>query len=348
MAAPRAFAALAALAVAVVLLVARPSRAAAVPTPVVVETGAITVRAETGLDDLAHELAADSGDHLRSIAADLADLPTPDAVEIYVVTDAADMQSVAPGGRAVPGWAAGVAFPDLGVVIVATRRGPQLFDVAEVLHHELAHLALGAALGRAAPRWLHEGFAYQHSAEWTFARVETLAGMAWGSTIPIEDLDHSFPAEELPAHRAYAESYDFVGYLARRGRYEDTDDDGDRYPFRRFLASLGRGDSLDRAAIGAFGRPIRDLFEEWEQDLSRRFLLLPAGVFAALIWIVAALLLYLAFRRRRRQNRARLADWERQDAEADARRAAWLATLASVPEPDPDDSPARPPPHLLN
>ena len=59
--------------------------------------------------------------------------------------------------------------------------------------------------------------------------METLAGMAWfHGIVPLDELDHSFPAEEAPANRAYAESYDFVGYLSRRGRYEDTADDGDR------------------------------------------------------------------------------------------------------------------------
>jgi hypothetical protein len=330
-------------------LIAGARTARAVPLPVAAEARGVTVRAESGMDDLARELVGGARAHLDAIALDLEELPRPRDVEVRLVSDAADMQSVAPSDRRVPVWAAGVAFPDLGLVIVAARRKGQILDVKETLKHELAHLALGAALGDAAPRWLHEGFAYQHSAEWTWERTETLAGMAWGgSVIPLEQLDQQFPAEELPANRAYAESYDFVGYLAHRGRYEDRDDDGDRFPFRRFLWLVAQGETVDQAATHAFGRPIKLLFEEWREDLSRRYLLLPAGVFAALIWIFAAVLLTLAFFRRRRQRRARLAEWERQEAEAEARRAAWLATLRDVdwdPDPDPDD---RPPPGLLN
>jgi hypothetical protein len=325
----RAAAAVAGLVLAAVLAIARP--AAATPLPIVLEKDGITLKAAAGLDDVASRLIAASPPHLAAIAEDQPDLPAPRRVEIRVVGDAADMQSVAPGGRTVPAWAAGVAFPDLGIVIVATRRASQILDIDEVLHHELAHLALGAALGNRAPRWLHEGFAYQHSAEWSWDRTETLAGMAWGNNIiPLEQLDHSFPAQELPVSLAYAESFDFVGYLSRRGRWEDKDDDGDRWPFRKFLGLVGHGSTIDAAAVKAFGRPIQDLFREWREDLSRRFVLLPAGVFAALIWIVSALLLALAFLRRRRMRLRRYAQWDAEEAEAEARRAAWLATVPGL------------------
>src|SRR5262249_4837397 len=128
------------------------------------------------------------------------------------VREARDLNAVAPPGRGAPAWAIGVAWPDLGIVAIALRREATVVEPIATLRHELAHLALGAALGDRAPHWLHEGFAYQHSAEWSEQRVETLAGMAWlDSTIPLADLDRSFPDGELVAHRAYAESFDFVG-----------------------------------------------------------------------------------------------------------------------------------------
>ena len=292
----------------------------------------VTVTAAPGLEDVGRRLADASGAALARIAEDLPDLPVPRAVEIRVVRDTADMQGVSPPDRRVPAWAAGVAFPDLGLVVVATHKDGQPLEVLEVTKHELAHLALGAALGQRAPRWLHEGFAYQHSAEWTWERTETLAGMAWGnSIIPLEDLDISFPAAELPANRAYAESYDFVGYLAKRGRWEDTEDDGDRYPFRKFLAGVAKTGDLDAAATAAYGRPLGELFKEWKQDLSRRFVWIPAGLFAVLIWIVASILLVLAFLRRRRQNRRRLAEWDREEVAAAAARAAAAVSTIDPP-----------------
>ena len=277
-------------------------------------SGRITVLAEPGLERVAQQLADSAERELDRIAADLLDLPTPRAIEVRLIREASQLPEVAPDGRGAPAWAIGVAYPDLGVISVAMRRGAQMEDPATTLRHELAHIALGAALGPRAPHWLHEGFAYQHSGEWSWERTETLAGMAWAhSIIELDRLDATFPQEEMPANRAYAESYDFVGYLSRRGRWEDTSDDGDRWPFRRFLRSLGRGESLDSAATSAFGKPIHALFEEWRADLGSRYFLAPIGVLGAILWIACAVLLGLAWWRRRRQNRRRLEQWDLED-----------------------------------
>jgi len=273
--------------------------------------GRITVLAESGLEGAARELAAGAERQLERIAADLLDLPVPRAIEVRLVRDARDLAAVAPAGRGAPAWAIGVAYPDLGVISVAMRRGALLSDPEATLRHELAHIALGSALGNRAPRWLHEGFAYQHSGEWSWERTETLAGMAWfHNIIPLDQLDLTFPQEELPASRAYAEAYDFVGYLSRRGRWEDRSDDGDRWPFRRFLREVGQGSDLDAAALHAFGKPLRALFGEWRAELGDRYMLAPIGLLGLALWVLCAVLLGLAWWRRKRQNRRRLAQWD--------------------------------------
>lgn len=295
---------------AAVLAVPRPAVAAPRLEPAA-HAGRITVLAEPGLEALAHRLAAGAEHELDEIAADLVELPVPRAIEVHLVRDARDLAAVAPAGRGAPDWAVGVAYPDLGVIGVATRRGAQLVDPEATLSHELAHIALGAALGARAPHWLHEGFAYQHSAEWSLDRVETLSAMAWShNIIPLDRLDATFPQDELPASRAYAEAYDFVGYLTRRGRWEDPSDDGDRWPFRRFLREVGQGIDLDRAAGHAFGKPLQGLFDEWKSDLGSRYLLMPLGLIGAALWVLCAMLLALAWWRRRRHNRRRMAQWD--------------------------------------
>ena len=273
----------------------------------------VTVTCEPGLEPVAHQLERSAEATLDRISADLMDLPQPKEIRVVLVRDAASLATIEPG-RGAPPWAIGIAYPDLGVVGVALRRGADVVDPMTTLRHELGHVALGAALGDRAPHWLHEGFAYQHSAEWSMDRAETLAGMTWfGGVIPLAELDRSFPAAESPANRAYAESYDFVGYLSRRGRWEDTDDDGDRWPFRRFLAEIGHGASLDAAAIHQFGKPLDQLFDEWKSDLTRRYLTAPVGLFGLALWIGCALLLAFAWWRRRRINRRRIAQWERDE-----------------------------------
>jgi len=280
--------------------------------------GRVSISCEPGLESTARELRDGAEAELDRIAQDLVDLPVPRAIHVQLVRDAATLAEVAPEGRGAPPWAIGVTYPDLGVISVAMRRGSNIVDPMSTLRHELGHVALGAALGARAPHWLHEGFAYQHSAEWSWDRAETLAGMVWfGGVIPLEELDRSFPAEEMPANRAYAESYDFVGYLSRRGRWEDTYDDGDRWPFRRFLTEVGHGVKMDDAAQHAFGKPIHELFEEWREELTKRYLTAPIGLLGLAIWLLCSVLLVLAWMRRRRIKLRRYAQMEAQERQED-------------------------------
>jgi hypothetical protein len=317
--------------------------ASAVPLEHLPARGRLDVSYEPGLRDTASALADSADAALRDIAADLQELPAPREIHLQVVRDASSLAAVAPAGRGAPQWAIGVAYPDLGVISVATRRGGQLVDPTSTLRHELAHIALGAALGDKAPHWLHEGFAYQHAGEFSFDRMETLAGMAWfHGIIELDQLDRSFPAEEAPANRAYAESYDFVGYLSRRGRYEDIQDDGDRYPFRHFLTLVGQTGDVDLAATKAFGKPIHALFDEWRDTLQQRYLLAPIGLIGLAVWVLCAVLLALAWRRRRRQNRTRIAQWERDERAFDEMMAAYYQRQAAALERDDDE------PKLMN
>jgi len=280
----------------------------------VATTERISISCEPQLEATARKLANSGEALLDRISADLVDLPVPHRIQVKLVRDAADLAAVAPAGRGAPPWAIGVTYPDLGIATIALRRGAQVVDPITTLRHELGHLALGVAVGDRAPHWLHEGFAYQHSAEWSWDRAETLAGMVWfGGVIALDDLDRSFPAEESPANRAYAESYDFVGYLSRRGRWEDTGDDGDRWPFRRFLSRVGHGATLDAAAMKEFGKPLHALFDEWREELTQRYLTAPIGLMGLAVWLLCAVLLTLAWWSKRRSNKRRIAQWERDE-----------------------------------
>lgn len=301
--------------------------AQSLPLPVVETRGDVTVRAESGMRSLARDIANRAPDVLDRIHRDLYNQPVPETIEIRLVKRARDLTAGSPAGYHAPEWASGIAYPDLGVVVVATRSGANSIDVVSVTDHELAHLALGAALGHRAPRWLHEGFAYLHSSDWSLERTRTLTGMVWfGNVIPLRDLEHGFPLRENAASRAYAESYDFVAFLTRRGRYPDRDDDGNRWPFRRFLAEIAGGETVRQAAWTAYGTSLDKLFEEWRIDLKDRYMLMPIGMFAMLVWVIAALLLIVGFIRRRRRDRQILAVWGEEERQRDVLRAA-LATM---------------------
>jgi hypothetical protein len=109
-----------------------------------------------------------------------------------------------------------------------------------------------------------------------------------------------------------------VAFLARRGRSSGKGDDGDRWAFRSFLAAIAAGEPVDRAARDVYHASLDELYAEWFESLRERYLILPVGLFSLGLWVVAAMLLVLAYLRRRRQNRRRLAVWEREERAADA------------------------------
>lgn len=309
-----------------VLLLWMTNTAKALELPVRQENGRIVVRAESGMGDLAKKVANEAPGFLEAIAEDLPGLPVPPIVEIRLVKRASSLPAAAPAGRGAPSWASGVAYSDLGIVTIAYRNGSNINDVSSVVAHELAHLALGSALHGRAPRWLNEGFAYLHSSDWSMERTQVLTGLAWsGSIIPLYELDDSFPAEELEVHKAYAQSYDLVGFLARRGRYADVDDDGDRWPFRHFLARIAAGDEPEEAALQAYGANLRTLFSEWYENLRSRYMMVPASLVSLFVWCFAAFLLILGYLRKNRNAKRILARWE---AEENARAEALTASPA--------------------
>jgi len=154
------------------------------------------------------------------------------------------------------------------------------------------------------PRWLTEGFAYLHSSDFSLARATTLTGAVIARrVVPLWRLEQAFPAREDAAALAYAESYDFVAFLAQHGRW----------PFHNFLAELAHGSSPDGAARAAFGRRLVDLEDEWLESLRTRYLFFPFGLGGAALWASGGLLLVAGWWRRRRQARATLARWEREE-----------------------------------
>lgn len=314
-----------------IALVLAPARALAeepartpIDLPVVVRGEGVVVRAEAGLDELARRVAERAPEQLAKVSRDLEGLPMPGAIELRLVKRTEDLTRAAPGMRRVPEWARGVAFSDVNVAVVATRRAHESIDAVRVAEHELTHLALGAALRGRAPRWLDEGFAFVHAAEDSPARTQILVGMAWtGDTATLSELERMFRGSAVTVDRAYAQSYDLVAFLTRRGRYPDAHDNGDRWPFRRFLAEIAAGADADQAARTAYGAPLGQLFGEWHEDLRQRYLLIPASLFMLGVWVVAAILLVIGAARRRVIKRSILERWEREEAARSAAHPPW-------------------------
>jgi hypothetical protein len=276
----------------------------------------VTVRAEEGLAEQGRQAERLAGAALGMIETDLDGLPRVEHVEVRLVKHAESIAGAAPSGRGAPEWASGTAYPDEGVVVVAMRgRDGSMLDWQRTLTHELAHLALGRALGGREPRWLTEGFAWLHSMDASVDRATTLfSAVVAGRVVPLWEIEQTFPAEENAASLAYAESYDFVSWLARRGRWSDDRDDGDRSAFRQFLAEMSEGRDVEAAAESAFGRRMADLETEWGDSLRDRYLWMPLGFAGGLVWVLGALLLVAGWLRRKHQGRATMRRWDAEEA----------------------------------
>ncbi len=289
----------------------------------------ITLRADPGLDRWSRlEQLAER--ELESIEADLPGLERVEHVEVRLVKHAQDLPGAAPAGRGAPPWAIGVAYPELGVVTVAVRgRRGEMLDVDKTLAHELAHMALVRALGAGrVPRWLNEGFAWLHSADDSWGRATAMAGAVWRDDLmPLDELERSFPAAESEVALAYAESFDFVQFLATRGRWQDDRDDGDREPFHRFLREIAGGMTPNAAARTAYGRDLAQLEGEWMDGVRTRYMWLPVGLGTGALWAFGGVLLVLGWLRRKRQGRKRLRQWEIEEALADSQAAAERGRL---------------------
>jgi hypothetical protein len=149
--------------------------------------------------------------------------------------------------------------------------------------------------------------------------------------IPLADLDRGFPSGGYEVSIAYAESADFVRFLMR---------DADRARFGSFVERMRAGAGFDRALEDAYGTDVRKLEYEWREDVSHRVSFVPLLTGGEVVGSLMAVLAVVAFVKRRRRAKAKLAEWAREEAEADAleARARERATRA-IEVADDDDMP---------
>ena len=120
--------------------------------------------------------------------------------------------------------------------------------------------------------------------------------------------------------------------------------DADRARFGSLLQRARSGVPFDRTLEDAYGVDVRKLEYEWRDELSRRFGIIPTLTGGGLIWVVMSGLAAIAWVKRRRKARAKLAEWATEEAEADAAAAAARAEHeASMPPPADDEVPDRVP-----
>ncbi|MGH7272202.1 MAG: peptidase MA family metallohydrolase, partial [Polyangiaceae bacterium] len=235
-----------------------------------------------------------------------------DRALVRIARDPSQMADLAPEGAPPPAYAVGVAYPSFRVALVALQAPGswEAPDLMEVLKHELTHLALAEAVGyHHVPRWFDEGLAIRESDESPYLRTKAL----WDATIarrllPLAELDRGFPTDHYEVTEAYAESADFVRFLMR---------DSDKARFGSLLQRVRAGIAFNRTLEDAYGESDRKLEFEWREELGRRFGIIPLLTGGGVLWVLVTGLGAVAWVKKRRRDKAKLAEWARDEAGID-------------------------------
>ncbi|HYQ44385.1 MAG TPA: peptidase MA family metallohydrolase [Polyangiaceae bacterium] len=242
--------------------------------------------------------------------------PVLSDVRVQIARTTGEMATFAPSGAPYPEYAAGVAYSELGLVLLSLTpvHAGQEQDLGEVFRHELAHVALHDALnGQAVPRWFNEGFAVFASGESSYKRMKTLMmSTVGGSLIPLSELERTFPDDETKAEVAYAEAVDVLRFLVRRE---------DLHRFRALITELREGKTFEQSVLDAYAVDLATLELEWRDDASRRYTFMPLLLSGTFFWVIALALAVWAWRRRKRRDKVTLQRWAREEAVEDLQRA---------------------------
>lgn len=235
-------------------------------------------------------------------------------VHVRVGRTAGEMETLAPDGTQFPKYASGVAYSELGLVLLtaAPRYPGAHHDLPEVFRHELSHIALHDAVSREnVPRWFNEGFAVHASGEAETSRLQALWTAAVSDNlIPFRKLSRGFPSDATTASVAYAQAADMVRFLLRSG---------EEHRFRALIRRMAGGQTFEQALEDAYSTNMIALETQWRENVAQRYTFWPVLLGGSLIWIVAIGLLVMGYVRRKHRADKKLARWAQEEALEDAR-----------------------------
>jgi hypothetical protein len=236
-------------------------------------------------------------------------------VRIDVAVDEPQFRALV--GPSAPEWGAAVAFPRAQRIIMqGSFAGSAPGLPAQILRHELAHLALHEAMGELPPRWFDEGYASYAAGEW--GREETLATnfvLVMRGVPTLDSLDRRFYAGSGQAEGAYALAHAAVAELAALDQERGL---------TLFFDHWRDSRQIDPAIRAAYGLTLAGFERRWQSQMRRRYGAL--ALFADLAIVGAGVLallvpLHRAQRRRRRQRLALLKEVEAASERAERERA---------------------------
>lgn len=253
--------------------------------------------------------------------------PVLHEVRVAIARTPGEMTTLAPVNAPYPDYAAGVAYPEIGLVLLTVKpvHPNSQHELGEVFRHELAHVALEDAVsGRAVPRWFNEGFAVLASGETSFVRLQTLiTATVSNNLLSLSQMERTFPADENQANIAYAQAADVVRFLVRREEL---------HRFRGLVSRLRDGETMDSALLNSYGEETSTLEHEWREEVAKRYTFWPVMFSGTFIWAGTLGLFVFGYRRKKRKAADTLARWEREEAaEDEARRRLAMKADAGAP-----------------
>ncbi|MEC8192748.1 MAG: peptidase MA family metallohydrolase [Myxococcota bacterium] len=247
---------------------------------------------------------------LPQLAAEL-DLPVGNRMHVVVAPTQQLFHDLQPGR--LPNWADGTAWPHRGQIYLRAPRlrGNAADSLETVLEHEIVHVLLGRAFGKApVPRWLQEGVAQLKSGEYSAETTATLArGILGDSLMSLYELSRGFPKNALRAQLAYAQSADFVAYI------QNTHGD---QAINTIIREMANGERFAPALRVATGETVDDLDLAWRARLQSSPLGLSPLFSEGVWWGLGAFLVPVAWFAVRRRNRKKLERWSREELLEDA------------------------------
>jgi hypothetical protein len=265
-----------------------------------------TARSEGSARALAEQIELVRDSFVRVLGRDW-----PGTTEIRMGRGREEYEALALPGGAPPKWAVALAYPAHGIILLnalslTEPEGPI------TLRHELAHVALGQ-FAPVWPRWFQEGLAQHLTGERInlthYAALFRAVRQPKEKQLNFEDLSTSWPDIPSDVEIAYAQSADFVAWLA--GHHGPG-------PMNELLERVSQGEPFEMAFGKAFHSSLSVEESIWREGLATRFGWLPLTTSMQLVWLVAPALCVVAYVRRKRQQAARLEAMSAEEAAEDA------------------------------
>ena len=207
-------------------------------------------------------------------------------------------------------WVTGFAIPMKRKIVM---RSPSLAKTSreqfiKTLKHEISHLVLHHAVGKnhqLLPRWFDEGMAMLNARQWEWLDSWAVFRMViFSEPIPFSKLRDKFPSGASDARLAYAQSYNFCRFLQttlKRRRVE------------ALIAGMREGVPLESQLERLFGVPFERIQKAWYEGVRDKYGVYPLLTSAGIFWFLVTLLMIIAYMRKRRRARERLAEMEAED-----------------------------------